>query len=259
MTSIYIICVVIIIASLGICFLFIKQNAEKRRKERKRLLKALEKRADELMEMLEGFPPMFLPSEINSLIYRCLVDTYERMMEIEKSQLYTEQYTTYSSALAKSLAQKTPSEHVKLRDSAQVAEVKRYLKFLMRLMQQLHNKKSIDNEHYSHCKHIITQLNHQMTVDSYTTAAAQAAQIDKPKLALHYHSLAEKILLQQSVLVKQKDQLVFHQQAIAQLEQQETTIEEAPENSEPNTEPNAEEWNDFDSGDDYWKKKNVYD
>jgi hypothetical protein len=87
MTSVYIIIGLILLTCGLICYVFIKQTIVKRKRERTRLFNALEKRSKELLQMLNAFPPHFLPKDISVFLYRCIVDVFEQLSKLEPSRV----------------------------------------------------------------------------------------------------------------------------------------------------------------------------
>ena len=69
-------------------------------KEKQRLQRALIKRAKYLSQMLNAFPPNFLPKDLHVFLLRCIVDAYEQLSKLEPSEtIYLEDYKSYTSEM----------------------------------------------------------------------------------------------------------------------------------------------------------------
>jgi hypothetical protein len=264
MTQVYIIAGIIITIIVLICFIFIRQTITKRKKEKMRLHRALDKRAKDLVQMLNAFPPNFLPQDLLVFLHRCIVDTYEQLSKLSPDEPeYLEHFKAHTAHMEAAMrAPKTKSE-ASLQNSSQINEIRQYLNYLGRFMQKWMQRGNISLKQYGNYKDLLKKLITQLMVDNYSLSAKQAVQMDKTKLAIHYYMLAKNLLTKEGLIASKKNRLVMIDQELATLEkrlkdeeQEAGHVAEVSEQEEDTDE--SKQWKKFDEDAD-WKKKNVYD
>lgn len=244
--------------------MFIKQSAEKKRRERARLLKALEKRAQELVHMIDAFPPEFLPKDITVLIYRCLIDTYQQLTSIANEPEHVSSYQMYCAGMEKVMTEQSTAKRISLSSPQQIGQIKQYLNYLAKLLSKLHIKGTIDKQQHGQYYTQLKKLIHQISVDNYSLSAQQAEQTQKLKLALHNLKMAEKVLVNEGVLVQQKEQTADIRQRIesisAAIEANQEEQFRKQQSSSSDAHGTDSEWSkSLGQKDADWKKNNVYD
>ncbi len=254
MSAIYIVATIIGVIGAVICYLFITQSIEKKRKQRQRLVAALKQRAKVFRYILSGFPPNFLTRELTMLVQRCLTDVLQQLASLEpKEKTHVEELSMISQQLQATQQRKDESKRPTLQSPQQVKDVKQHLqelyKFLMTLQKRGTIKRAEAEDFGDQIKHLVLKI----SVDSYVVQAKQAKQAGKNKLALHYFSLAKKLIERDESghYTAQKKKL---EQIITQLESEEDIQPAATANSEQE----GDDWGDVETKDS-WKKKNVYD
>ncbi|MEO0443431.1 MAG: hypothetical protein AAFZ92_06780 [Pseudomonadota bacterium] len=263
MTQVYIIAGVIILIAASICLVFIKQTITKRKKEKKRLHRALDKRAKDLVQMLNAFPPHFLPKDLTVFLFRCIVDSYEQLSKLSpKETEYLEHYKSFTAQMETAMRAPKTSEETTLQSSAQINEIRQYLNYLGRFSQKWMERGNISLKQYANYKDIIKKLITQLMVDNYIFSAKQAIQMDKAKLAIHYYMLGKQLLTKEGTIASKKRRLeVIDHELIrleAQIKKQEQAEASAPAKSDGEEAEEEKQWQEFEE-DANWKKKNVYD
>jgi hypothetical protein len=263
MTSVYIIVGLILFTCAIICFIFIKQSIAKRKRERKRLLSALEKRSKELLQMLNTFPPHFLPKEISVFLYRCIIDVFEQLSKLEPRRTeFLEQFMLYSATLETTIRQHVNTHKVHLQSTTQINEIRQYLNYLGRFMQKLVQRGNLSNKQYAVYKVILKNLVTKLMIDNYMLSAKKSLDIEKNKLAVHYLTLAKDIIIKEGLVSTQKDNIDHINEELLRLNELLKLEDEAAGKVQVDIDTRVKaddnQWNAFESNDD-WKKKDVYD
>ena len=265
MTQIYIIAGIITVVSMLICYIFIRQTIVKKQKERARLHKALEKRVAHLVQMLNSFPPHFLPKDLTIFLHRCIVDTYEQLSKLlpdepeylDNFKLYTAQMETFiRSANDKSNA-------ITFQNTNQINEIRQNLNLLGRFLQTWAKRGNLSQKQYGTYKEQVKKLVIQLMVDNYILSAKQARQMEKEKLSMHYYMLAKNLITKEGLVSGRKqrleaidEELSHLQQAIAAKAISESGMTSTTSSTEDSDDNKA--WGQFQEDAD-WKKKNIYD
>jgi hypothetical protein len=264
MTQVYIIAGIIITISMLICYVYIRQTITQRTKEKMRLRRALDKRASDLVQMLNAFPANFLPRDLQVFLYRCIVDVYEQLSKLAPSEAeYMENFQAYTSHMENSMRAPKLTTDVNLQNPAQINDIRQYLNYLGRFLQKWMQRGNISQKQYNHYKDLLKKLATQLMVDNYTLSAKQALQIEKPKLAIHHYLLAKSLLAKEDLIVSKQSRVSFVEAELKTLEEQVRLEDEAEgivASTEEVDEASAEDrqWQKYDEQAN-WKKKNFYD
>jgi hypothetical protein len=265
MAQVYIIAGIIITISVLICVIYIRQTIIKRAKEKARLHRALDKRAKDLVQMLNAFPPNFLPRDLLVFIHRCIVDVFEQLSKVAPDEPeYLEHFKAYTGHMETVIRMPAKATEVVLQSSTQINEIRQYLNYLGQFLQKWMERGNISAKQYSLYKELLKRLITQLMVDNYTLSAKQAVQLEKPKLAIHYYMLAKSVLTKEGALASKKERLLFINQELQHLEQKVreeelrngVTTVTSPEENEGNEA--TKQWQKFEENAE-WKKKNIYD
>jgi len=255
MTSVYIASAIIVLLIVMVCYAFMVQTVAKKREQQQRLIYALEQRIKNFRNLLSGFPEGFLPHELNLLVYRHLVDTAQQLTALKpKEKRYIEELGLFSRELS-DVQRKPPSQQrVRLESPKQGKEVKHYLTELNKFLHRLHKRGTLSDTELDAHQAQIRQLVLHITVDNYVDHAQSAETAEKPKMALHYYTLARNLLSKEKLSKNYKGQINELDRHIIRLEGSITP----EENVTPITEPKKNNWEEF--GDEAsWKKKAIYD
>lgn len=261
--SIYVVAGVLILLISLAGYTFLSHSIEKRRIQRQRLITALRARRNSFRDLATGFPAGFLSNDLTTLLYRSLINACEQLSRLEpKDPTHLEQLNLYTGLLA---AQKenASQQRIRLENPEQIKEARNLLQELYKFVVQQNTLKLINPVQTEAYTDQIKRLVLQMTVDGHFFNARQAQQIGKTRLAIHYYTLARKLLLSENNSHGFDKQIAQLDNVITTLEEKITPTDEAPpEHTEKHTEPSSlasKEWEQFSQDSEQWKKKQVYD
>jgi hypothetical protein len=258
---IYIVVIIIVLLSALACYALISQSIEKRRVQKQRILMTLKTKQRNLVHLINGFPANFLTNDLVSLIYRSLIDTCEQLSKIEpKDQRHQDDVTLYTNQLD-TLPKNTATQRVRVDNPQLMKDIRQHLQELQHFLAQQEALKIINKVQFSAYIDQVKRLNLQMSVDAYLYNAKQAQQAGKLRLAIHFFTLARKMLAAENTTRAYDKQIAQLDDIIIKLE------EKAQLNGEPEAvkgavvgDPTSKEWENFAPTDsDAWKKKQIYD
>jgi hypothetical protein len=267
MTSVYIIIGLILLTCALICYIFIKQTIVKHKRQKARLFSALEKRSKEFLQMLNAFPPHFLPKDISVFLYRCIVDVFEQLSKLEPGRPeLLEQFTLYSTALETTMRQPVNNHQVRLQNTNQINEIRQYLNYLSRFMQKWVERGNLSSKQYQAYKVTLKNLAAKLMIDNYMLSATKSDGIGKNKLATHYFTLAKNMITKEGLVNTQKDDLAHINEELARLGEFLKLEDEAADKVQEDINTSVtddidndnDEWSSFNDNEG-WQKKNVYD
>lgn len=249
--------IAIIVGALAIliAYAFVSQALERRRKERQRLLSALHLRNKDFKYMARGFPDGFLPKDLNIMVLQCLVDTCERLCELEPADKnHQDDLALYTQQLSELRLRPAGAKRKALTSPGQVKEVTKLLQGLSNYIAGQQQRglvtESQAQQYVSQIKHLVVQI----TLDNYLLSARHALNAQKHHLAIHYYTLAKKLLTRQSGEINYQKQIHQLNDTIAKLEKV------AAEHSQSNNLPaeGSSEWEEFEK-ERAWQLKTQYD
>ncbi|WP_317932071.1 hypothetical protein [Halioxenophilus sp. WMMB6] len=258
MTSVYIAVGIVVVLILMVCYAFMIQTVTKKREQQQRLTSALETRVKNFRYLLSGFPEGFLPRDLHLLVYRHLVDSAQQLTSLcPKQPKYVQELELFSREMS-DLQRKPPTNRrVRLDSTKQNKEVKHYLSELNKFVHRLHQRGKLDKAEFEAYSAEIRQLVLHIAVDSYNAHAGAAETADKPRMALHYYTLARNLLSKEKLSQNYKRQINDLNRQIIRLEAIVGTTAEAMQTNEAEG-VKDKAWDGFES-DDSWKKKALYD
>jgi cytochrome c biogenesis factor len=263
MTSVHIIIGLILLTCGAIGFIFIKQTIAQRKRDRERLLNALNKRAKELVQMLNVFPAYFLPKVISVFLYRCIVDVFEQLSKLEPGRPeFLEQFMLYTATMETTIRQPDNAKQANLQSTTQINEIRQYLNYLSRFMQKWVERGNLSSKQFAAYKVILRSLSTKLMIDNYILSATKSVDIGKAKLAVHYLTLAKDIIVKEGLGNTQADNIAHISEELVRLNKllklENEAMGNTPVERVPITEVKEEEWDAFE-GKDHWKKRDVYD
>lgn len=241
-------------------FAVVMQTIERNRRERQRAESHLRKRLENLIYMLDHFPPSFLSTDLKGLVCKSVIDVYEQLLKIAPSN---KEYQDGMQAIAKrwnDIKNGNNSGYQPLDNSSQVRDIKTLLGLLNNFINRLFETGSITKLQAAEYTRQLKQLFSQTAIDQYSIAARKAEGDQKYRLAIHYYQSAIDKMKKAALDAAMHDQILAYQKRIVELTE---LLPTQPDSSSANELENAErdkEWSAFvGRDDDAWKKKKVYD
>ena len=263
MSSVVVITSIIVILSVLVCYTFVTQTLALKEQQRERLMTALTAKVRNFKFMLNGFPVGFLPKDLLMLVQRSLIDIYEQLVDIDSGNTHhSQELQAISHQLNETQRQARHYQPVTMENPQQIKDAKACLDELHKFVYSLESKGVLNRSNAETYRAMIKQLVLQITVDSYLAQGRHAKGAGKTRLALHYFSLAHKLLGKEGRNNQQEK--IFIQLAIT-IQELEAGLQLAEPGaalghsaSSANAETDAE-WNKFKPEDIAWKKKQIYD
>lgn len=259
MSSVYIISSIVILLAILACYAFVSQTLALRKQHRDKIQTVLSAKVRNFKHMLNGFPPGFLPKDLTVLVLRSLIDMYEQLVDIEPDNpQYKQDLQSVSQQLNEVQRQTKPVTPAAIDNPQQLKDAKTCLEELHKFVFQLEGKGALNRTQADNYRNLIKQLVLQVTVDAYLFSGRHARQASKTRLAIHYYTLAHKLLSKENKAGAQDKKMAAITQVLQEL--QEKLQEEEPRtNTAPKPAEDGEaDWNKL-KPDESWKKKQVYD
>ncbi|GLS26321.1 hypothetical protein [Marinibactrum halimedae] len=259
MNTVIIVSIIVTVLIALVCYAFIMQTVTKKREQKQRLIAALEQRVRNFHHIISGFPDGFLSKDLNLLVFKHLVEASEQLAQlVPKDTTHVQNFEVFSKQMEE-LQRKPPSNKAaRINSEKQAKEIKQYLSELNKFVHRLHKRGKLNDSQFENYSGQIKKIVLRMAVDSYVQNAKASQDNEKPRMALHYYSLAKKLLIKENATNNFKKQIEKIDLAIKKLEQVvgQTDKLETPTSTDENTE---KAWKDFDKDEDSWKKKAIYD
>lgn len=262
MSSIVIIASIIALLAILVCYAFFAQTVQQRAQKKQRMIQAMKQRASNFRFILTGVPQDFLPRELNLLVLSSLIDVLETLTKLEPG-VAAHQKELLSLTEQRNQAQRQSSSAARpnIDNPQQIKEVKACLTELNKFVFHLEGKGRFNRQQADTYRAMIKQLVLQLSVDGYVLHGRQAREKDKLQLATHYFQLALNLMIKErsgGIFESRIAQLkTIVEELTAQMRETEQTADDAsPEASEADI---KEQWDEFDSEQSHWKKKQIYD
>ncbi len=255
MTPVYIIAALVILLTALVCYVFIAQQLEKKRKQRQRLLQALRLRQQLFRNMVTSFPAGFLPPDLNSLVYRTLIVTCEQLAKLEPKVNHAGEAKEYSQQLESLPA--ASNERVRIEGEQAILATRALLQELLRFLITSTERGQISKPQAAKHSAQIRRLILQVTIDGHLQQAKIARQDNKLKLAVHHYSLARQQLLKEASQQNVQKQVEQISALIQQLETQMGNAATAV-TATADDDKDLKAWEKLEE-EENWKKKQVYD
>lgn len=258
MTSVYVAGGIIVVLILMVCYAFMIQTVTKKKEQQQRLTHALEQRIKKFRILLSGFPEGFLPQDLTLLIYRHLIDAAQQLTALcPKESNYIEELELFSREMSDIQRRPPAARRIRVESPKQGKEIKQYLTELNKFVHRLHQRGKLAKADFDAHSADIRQLVLHIAVDNYISHATTAESADKPKMALHYYTLARNLLGKDTLNKEYKQRLNEINRHIIRLE---SIVDDEPKEIDAEESPtNDTAWNEFGAGDESWKKKAIYD
>ncbi len=263
MSSVVVITSLIVILAALVCYAFVTQTLAHRKQQRERLLGVLTAKIRNFKYMLNGFPQGFLPKDLTILVQRSLIDLYEQLVDLDgDNPLHKQELQAISLQLNETQRQARQQNPVSIESPQQIKEAKTCLEELHKFVFQLEAKGAVNRNNAEAYRGMIKQLVLQISVDSYLLSGRHAQTGGKIRLAIHYFTLAHKLLVKEGKSGQFDKKIASLAVTIKELE--EKLIQEEPSAIVAKAPPPTDEeqqaaWKKYNNTDDSWKKKQVYD
>lgn len=259
MSSVAVITFIIVMLTLLVGYLLVTQTITHKRQQRERLITALTAKIRNFKYMLNGFPKGFLPKELQLLVQRSLIDLYEQLVDIDSNNpQHKQELETLALQLSETQRQSAQHQPVTIENPQQLKDAKACLEELHKFIYNLQSRRVINKSHGESYRLAIKQLVVQLSVDSYLAQGRIAKGAGKTRLAIHYFSLAHKILSKEARNNHQDKLMTQLALTLQELEQQDPVTSTLK--AEASTKlAQSSEWDKVKSEGDSWKKKQVYD
>ncbi len=259
MSSVAVITFLIVMLTLLVGYLLVTQTLTHKRQQRERLMTALTAKVRNFKYMLNGFPNGFLPKDLQLLVLRSLIDLYEQLVDVDSANPHHKQeLETLALKLNETQRQSGPHQPVAIETAQQLKDAKACLEELHKFVYSLQSRRVINKAHAESYRMGIKQLVVQLTVDSYLAQGRHAKSQGKTRLAIHYFSLAHKILGKEARSAQQ-DKLFAQLGVMLQELEQLDPIASAIRAESSQKVAQSSEWDKVKSEGDSWKKKQLYD
>ena len=185
----------------GIClilavFTVVSQTLEQKRAEKRRAVAALERHAAHIQELLTGFPPGYLNKELEVFLYNSILETYEKLEQLNSDPTYQESLQKYRDDQKKLMASDYATQKRAVFTTPQeIKEMKQRLKDLLILIAAAVQHQSLSMAEARKFKQYLSKAMLSINLNSYRMAALQAESADKLQVAIHYHEQAKKLLI----------------------------------------------------------------
>ncbi len=254
MSSVYLIAGLVFLLTALVCYVFINQHLAKKRKQQNRILSALHKRLALFKHMAKSFPPGFLSNDLHKFIYRILLNTSEQLIKLEPNGGHEAEFQLFNQQL-ESLPGNTEKPRLA---PEQITQIRPLLQELQRYIASQSEKGRLASAEAAHYSTQIRRLLLQSTIDSYTQQAKKARADNKLRLAMHYYTLAHKLLLKEAARQNVKKQVEQLSAIINKLEAEYNQQQAIPALGAEEEQQTQKQWEAFDEDED-WKKKQIYD
>jgi hypothetical protein len=258
--SIFIVVIIVVLLIALAAYAFISQAIEKKRVQKQRILMALKTKQRNFVHLINGFPPNFLTADLLGLVYRALIETCEQLSKVEpKAQRHLDDITLYTNQLDALPKNNTP-QRPKIENPQVMKEIRQHLQELQHLVVQQEAGKIINKAQSGAYIDQIKRLALQMSVDAHLYQGKQAQQAGKLRLAIHFFTLAKKMLTSENASLTYDKQIAQLDSILHKLEEKAQTTNEPNEAAQATQQPDsAKEWENFTPSTDNWKKKQIYD
>lgn len=258
MPTILIISVIAVAVVGAIGYVFVFQTVDKKRRQRQRLITALKQRSKNFAHMIKGFPPNLLTKDLNVLVYRCLADVHEQLSKLEPNNSnHTTALQSYQQAMNKAMNAPDSGQRTKMQSLQQAKEIRNHLQDLFKFVEKMLRKRSINGAQAKGYGKQIQKLIVQVTLDGFLINAKQAEQEGKFKVALHNYGLAKNLIEKTNSDKTFDNQLTQITTVMGELAKK--AGEDKPRANPQDAGGGNSEWAAYESSDDAWKKKTVYD
>lgn len=190
MSSITTVIAIISILAILVCSAFISQAVQQRREKHERLLAALRAKSRRFRAILNTCPSDFLSRDLIMLVLRTIIDTSEKLAQLEKSNnTHAQDVDIFTDQLKKIQQKDSHTAANTITNLMTIHAVKSSLKELDHYVHGLEEKQTLATNQTNVLKDQIKYLMFKLTIDAHELQAQTALDGNKLKLASHHYEI----------------------------------------------------------------------
>lgn len=243
----------------GMALVVYVQAREKAKIQKVRMVSTLNDRYHNIQLILSDMPPQYMDNNLRVILHEQCIRCLQELGKLKPSPKHAA-YIAESEQNIKELREKNPKFPAAKLDSAEkTKEVRVHLQNLYKLMHLWHRKGTLDQQTAQQYIQHIAFLARQSKADLFAEKARQAADSQKPRVAIHnYHSAIEALKEFASHPVAAQNIAHYRAQMVELNKVADKRAIELKEKAKAKMETN-EKWDEFLTDDNEWQKKNDYD
>jgi len=256
-TVIAIICILVIL----VCSAFVSQTRQQRREKHNRLLAALRAKYRRFRNILNTCPKDFLPRDLTVLVLRTIIDTSEKLAQLEKSNnTHSQDVDIFTAQLQKIQERDAHPTTNTLTNLMTIQEAKGALNELDHYIHDLEDKQTLPTNQTTAFKNQIKYLTFKLAIDSHELQAQAALDSNTPKLASHHYTIIVNMITKSAKNSALAVKLPVLEKRITELQQRISEEEEIHAIEEDHrTKGKDPNWKSLNNPEDSWKKRTMYD
>lgn len=260
MSSAITVIAIICILAILVCGAFIAQATQQRREKHNRLLTALRAKSRRFRGILNTCPSEFLSRDLMVLVLRTIIDTSEKLAQLEKSNsTHSQEVGAFTAQLEKIQQKDSHPAANTLTSPMEANEAKSALKELEHYIHDLEEKQALPVKQTTAFKDQIKYLTFKLAIDSHELQAQTALEGNKPKIASHHYEIIVDMITKNAKNSALAAKLPILEKHIAELAQR-ISEEEAHEiEGDHQTKEKDSRRKPLNSNEDSWKKRTMYD
>ncbi len=233
-----------------VAYALIAQHTTKKRKHQQRLTTALRKRLQVFSDYAEGFPEGFLTPELQTLIFKVLLNVSEQLHKLEPRGGHLTNINLYSNALSQ---KPSPNNNqIQFETPAEINQTRGLLQELGRHISSQAEQGRIAKPVAHALIGQIKALALKITLEGAIQEARKAESEGKTSLALHRYKLC-------LTLLQKNQQSTAHNNTAAEITGIIKRLTVEAETAALTKDDEVCPWGEESSETDEWKKKQVYD
>lgn len=261
MSSVTIIIAIICILIVLVCGAFISQATHQRREKHNRLLAALRTKSRRFRDILSTCPNKFLPQGLMVLVLRTIIDTSEKLAQLEKSNnTHSQDVAIFTAQLEKIQQKDFHPVTSALTNLMAIHKTENVLKELEHYIHDLEEQQTLPLQQTTAFKDQINYLMFKLTIDSHELQAQTALERNKLKLANHHYEIIVTMITKSAKNSALAIKLPILEKHITELKRRISEEERIREREEAClTKEKDPNWKSLSNPEDSWKKRTMYD
>lgn len=244
---------------VGIALIVFVQAREKARLEKLQRISNLTDRYQNVQLILSDMPPQYIDNALRVMLLERSIQCIQELDTLKPSPKHAGYISEDEASIAEIRKNNPKLSPVRIDSTEQARDIRVLLQNLYKLLHLWRKRGQISPEQAQKYMGHVAFLARQSKADLFANKAAQAARAGKPRVAIHnYHSAIELL-----------SEVATHPAAEASITAYRSKMSELKKIADQNTEKlkakaqeaikNDDQWNDYLTPEDDWKKKNSYD